>query len=105
MSETPQPPKSFLQRAQENWISRHRLPSNFWLHVVGIPFVIAGGLSFFFLPWYWGVAGVFVGYLLQWLGHTLEGNDVGEWAAIKRMFGLPFVPISPRWKKDETGQS
>ena len=29
----------------------------------------------------------------------VEGNDVGEWAAIKRLLGLPCVAISPRWQK------
>ncbi len=34
--------------------------------------------------WYWGTAGLVVGYFLQFVGHRVEGNDVGEWAAVKR---------------------
>jgi hypothetical protein len=41
---------------------------------------------------------VVLGYFLQWLGHRAEGNDVGEWALIKRMIGRPCVTISPRWQ-------
>jgi hypothetical protein len=32
----------------------------------------------------------------------VEGNDVGEWAAVKRLFGLPYVSISPRWQGAQT---
>jgi len=39
------------------------------------------------------------GYFLQWLGHRAEGNDVGEWAGIKRLLGLPYVAIAPRWQQ------
>ena len=43
------------------------------------------------------LVGAFVlGYLLQYLGHCVEGNDLGEWAGIKRLVGLPYVGISPR---------
>ena len=76
---------------------RHRLPFNFWLHAVGIPLALAGVVLLFFLPWYWGVSAFVLGYLLQWVGHRAEGNDVGEWAALKRLLGLPYVAVSPRW--------
>lgn len=94
-------PKGFLRRRLRGWLLRHQLPINFWLHMIGIPMVVAGLISFFFLPWYWGVAGFVGGYFLQWLGHTLEGNDVGEWAGIKRLLGLPYVGISPRWNPED----
>ena len=55
----------------------------------------------FFQPWYWGVGALVLGYLLQWIGHLAEGNDVGEWAAIKRLLGLPYVGIAPRWNPDD----
>ena len=45
------------------------------------------------------VGGLVLGYFLQWLGHFVEGNDVGEWAGIKRLLGLPYVGISPRWRE------
>lgn len=82
------------------WRQRHRHPLNFALHLVGIPMTVAGVIVLFALPWdewYWG-AGLFVlGYLLQYAGHCIEGNDVGEWAAIKRLLGLPCVPIAPQY--------
>ena len=44
-------------------------------------------------------AGLFVGgYLLQFLGHAIEGNDAGEVVLIKRLLGRPYVAIAPRRK-------
>ena len=111
--ETPAPPARgsrlarrpvlrFLKRRLDAWMLRHRLPFNFWLHVVGIPLALAGVVLLFFLPWYWGVGAFVLGYLLQWVGHRAEGNDVGEWAALKRLLGLPYVAVSPRWDSPPT---
>jgi hypothetical protein len=53
--------------------------------------------------WYWGVGAFLGGYLLQWIGHLVEGNDLGEWAGIKRFFGLPYVAIAPQYQKSADG--
>jgi uncharacterized membrane protein YGL010W len=90
----------WLRQRLRGWRVRHQHPFNFAIHLVGIPLAVAGVVAFFVLPWYWGVAGLVVGYLLQYIGHAVEGNDVGEWAAIKRLFGLPYVAISPRWQTE-----
>jgi len=89
----------FAKKARRNWLDRHQDRRNFAIHMIGIPLAFAGLFAFFFLPWYWGVGGLVVGYGLQWIGHRWEGNDVGEWAAIKRLLGLPSVAISPRFAK------
>lgn len=60
---------------------------------------VVGVFLLFVAPWYWGASLFVLGYVLQWLGHRWEGNDVGEWAAIKRLLGLPTVAISPRFAK------
>jgi hypothetical protein len=86
-----------LRRILRNWRQRHRNPFNFWIHLIGIPLAVAGVVLLFLVPWYWGVAAFVLGYLLQYIGHLVEGNDVGEWAAIKRLFGLPYVSISPHY--------
>ena len=80
---------------------RHQLPFNFAIHMVGIPVAVAGIPMLFFLEWYWGVGAIFLGYLLQFIGHQAEGNDVGEWAAIKKMLGMKYVSISPRWNPED----
>ena len=108
----PTPPPSLLRRRLQGWRLRHQLPFNFFIHLLGIPLAVAGvvillavwpasWLGLWALPWYWGVGALLLGYLLQWIGHRAEGNDVGEWAAIKRLFGLPYVGIAPRWNPED----
>ena len=84
-----------LRRALRNWLDRHQHPFNFAIHLVGIPLALAGAVLFFFVDWPWALAAFIGGYVLQWIGHLVEGNDVGEWAAIKRLLGLPYVGIAP----------
>lgn len=111
----PEPRQSFLQRAPirkalrrwlSNWLERHQLPFNRAIHALGIPLTLVGIAVFFWLPWdqwYWGVALFLGGYLLQWIGHLVEGNDMGEVAAVKRVLRLPYVTVAPRWEKRDKG--
>jgi hypothetical protein len=94
------PLRRFLRTALRNWRERHQDPFNFAIHLIGIPLAVSGIPLLFLVPWYWGVGAIVVGYLLQFLGHLKEGNDVGEWAGIKRLLGLPYVGIAPQWQKD-----
>ncbi|MCI0381191.1 MAG: DUF962 domain-containing protein [Gemmataceae bacterium] len=102
MSSDADKPKGFFQRrplrrALKNWLERHRHPFNFWIHLAGIPLALTGVVLFFALPWsqwYWGVAAFVGGYVLQYIGHRVEGNDLGEWAGIKRLLGMPYVGIA-----------
>ncbi|HXG12499.1 MAG TPA: Mpo1-like protein [Gemmataceae bacterium] len=91
----------WVRKRLRSWQERHQHPFNFGIHLVGIPLAVAGVVMLFFLDWYWGVGAVVLGYLLQYIGHAVEGNDVGEWALIKRCLGLPYVAVSPRWQKTE----
>jgi len=86
-----------------NWRERHRHPFNFAIHLLGIPIAVTGFVLLFIWPW-WGLGGLVLGYLLQWIGHRVEGNDVGEWAGIKRMLGLSYVSIAPRWQQQAPQQ-
>ena len=90
----------FARRAGRNWLERHQHPFSFWIHMIGIPMTVVGIVLLFLYPseWYWGVGAFVLGYVLQFIGHCVEGNDMGEWAGIKRMLGLPYVAISPRWQ-------
>jgi hypothetical protein len=92
----------FAGKARANWIDRHQHPFNYGIHLLGIPLTLIGLVLLFVLPWYWGV-GVFVlGYLLQFVGHRVEGNDVGELIPIKRALGLPVVAIIPRPPREDS---
>ena|SRR5215471_21322499 len=98
-STTPRRPVlRFLRKRLGGWLVRHQHPFNFAIHLIGIPVAVAGIPLLFLAPWYWGVGAIVVGYALQWLGHRVEGNDVGEWAGLKRLLGLPYVAISPRYQ-------
>jgi hypothetical protein len=92
----------FAARARRNWLDRHRAPANFWIHLVGIPLALAGVVLLFVTDWYWGAGAVAAGYLLQWIGHRIEGNDVGELIPLKRLLGLPVVAIAPQHRPPGT---
>lgn len=111
MTETSSSPVSrrpvlrFLRKRYQGWRSRHQLPFNFAIHLVGIPLALSGLMLFFFQPWYWGLAALVGGYVLQWIGHKAEGNDVGEVIPIKRLLGLPYVAVAPQYAKSKDGAS
>ncbi|MCU0702910.1 MAG: DUF962 domain-containing protein [Fimbriiglobus sp.] len=88
----------FAGRARRNWLERHQHPVSFWLHMLGIPLALLAVPALFFFPWSWCLAAFVCGYVLQWIGHKIEGNDVGEFIPIKRALGLPVVAVSPRYQ-------
>jgi uncharacterized membrane protein YGL010W len=101
MSE-PRPLRAFLRHRLDGWLLRHQLPFNFWIHLIGIPLaLVVAPMSLLWLEWYWALGLFVLGYFLQWIGHRAEGNDLGEWAALKRLVGLPYVGIAPRWNPDD----
>jgi Protein of unknown function (DUF962) len=68
--------------------------------MIGIPLAFIGLVAMFVVePWYLGLAALVVGYVLQYIGHLVEGNDMGEWVAVKRLFGLPYVAVAPRYRR------
>jgi hypothetical protein len=86
----------FAKKALANWRDRHRHPFNFAIHLLGIPMTLVGLALLFVLDWYWGVGLFVLGYLFQWVGHRVEGNDVGELIPVKKALGLPVVAVVPR---------
>jgi len=80
-----------------NWLLRHQHPASYWLHLIGIPLTLIGLVGLFVLVWYYAVILFVLGYGLQAIGHWIEGNDIGEAIPIKRLLGLPVVPISPKY--------
>jgi len=96
-----------LRRALRHWRQRHQHPFNFWIHMLGIPLAVTGFVLIIvwlfawpWADWYWGLGGFVLGYVLQWLGHKVEGNDVGEFIPIKRLMGLPTVSVAPQYLKE-----
>lgn len=90
----------------ENWLARHQHPISFWLHMLGIPATIAGVViaivNAIENDWdrLWIAGWLFVGgYAVQWLGHLIEGNDMGEVIVVKRLLNRPYVAVSPRYER------
>lgn len=88
------------------WFERHQHPLSLALHALGIPMTIAAlPLAGWQLAhWRWDlwwrpVLLIAVGYLFQWIGHVIEGNDMGEVILIKRLRGRPYVAVSPRYSR------
>lgn len=85
-----------------NWLERHQNPTSFALHILGIPPTILGLLLvpvyvyMLSVPIFLFSLALFVGgYLVQFLGHALEGTDPGEIIYFKRKLGLRYVDIAP----------
>jgi hypothetical protein len=71
----------------QDYVSRHRHPANRALHVVGVPLAPVLCLYLLLTGQLPTAAAAFtVGYTLQWLGHRIEGNEVGEWILIRGIF-------------------
>ncbi|HPF38617.1 MAG TPA: DUF962 domain-containing protein [Phycisphaerae bacterium] len=91
----------------KNWLKRHQHPVSFWLHMIGIPLTIAAiPLAIVQLVndqwdlWWRPVALIVGGYFLQWVGHLIEGNDMGELILIKKWRGRPYVAVAPQYQED-----
>jgi hypothetical protein len=95
----------------KRWLQRHQHPTSLGLHFVGIPLAIAAVvLALVQLRqdqwdlWWRPVVLLAVGYLLQWIGHRLEGNDMGEVILVKKVLGRPYVAVSPRYDPADRGK-
>lgn len=89
----------FTRRARANWLSRHQNGFNFFIHMLGIPLsLLVAPVLLFFAPWWWAAVAFVTGYLLQWVGHRVEGNDVGEFIPIKKALGLKVVSVAPQYR-------
>lgn len=90
----------------EDWLARHRHAASFLLHLVGIPMTLVGVLLapvyLALLSWpilLFALALFVGGYLVQFLGHALEGSEPGEIAALRRalarLLARPPRPTDP----------
>ena len=92
----------------ERYLQRHGHPVSRWLHLIGVPLTlvaaglfIASSVTECWDRWWLPVMLLAVGYLLQWIGHRIEGNDMGEIILVKKCLGRPYVAISPRYAREQ----
>lgn len=89
-----------MRRFLKNYIARHQNRANQVFHIIGVPltFIVS---AVYLVRQEWGIAlGCFiVGYILQFIGHAIEGNDAGEMVLIKKMLGKPYQEFAPGAKE------
>ncbi|MBS3734585.1 MAG: DUF962 domain-containing protein [Phycisphaerae bacterium] len=72
----------------DNWRKRHRNPTNFYLHMIGIPACFVAAPILLALNAFWLALAIFLlGYALQFIGHLVEGNRSGEELFVRRLLG------------------
>jgi uncharacterized membrane protein YGL010W len=83
-------PESFI----ENYKAKHQHPLNKLTHSIGIPLIVVS-LPLFFFSWRTALLLFAVGWVLQFIGHAIEGNRpaflknpmyllVGPWWLVRR---------------------
>ncbi len=79
-------PASFM----EDYKAKHRHPLNRLTHSIGIPMIVVS-LPLFFFNWRAALALFVVGWVLQFVGHWIEGNQPA-------FFRNPvYLLIGPLW--------
>jgi hypothetical protein len=69
-----------------DYCQRHKHPVNAVLHIIGVPAAFYGIYELFVKQPEMGVILIVFGYLLQYLGHRAQGNEVGEVTLIKNIW-------------------
>jgi hypothetical protein len=94
-----------------NWRERHQHPASLLLHVIGIPLIpLAIGLAVWQISnsawsvWWLPLLLLAISYVLQGIGHRMEGNDMGELILLKKLLGKPYVAVSPRYRNSIGGE-
>ena len=80
---------TWLLARWHGWRSRHHNPVSLALHMVGIPACfLAAPLMLILGQWLWAVTLFVGGYVLQFLGHFIEGNRSGEEMLLRKLLGM-----------------
>jgi len=90
----------------ENYKSKHRHPLNRLMHSIGIPLLVVS-LPGFLFSWRWALGLFAAGWILQFIGHAIEGNQpaffhnpvyllVGPWWLVRRGLNIVGLGTSPR---------
>ena len=63
-----------MQSFVDNYKSKHTHPLNRLTHSIGIPLILIS-LPLFLFAWRWALAMFVIGWILQFVGHAIEGNQ------------------------------
>jgi uncharacterized membrane protein YGL010W len=73
-----------------NYKAKHQHPLNRLTHSIGIPMIVLS-LPLFLFNWRWALGMFVVGWILQFIGHAIEGNQPA-------FFNNPvYLLIGPLW--------
>ena len=82
----------------DNYRSRHRHPLNRLSHSIGIPMIVLS-VPLFFVNWRWALALFVAGWVFQFIGHAIEGNQPA-------FFGNPlYLLVGPWWLLRRAGEA
>jgi uncharacterized membrane protein YGL010W len=74
----------------EDYKAKHRHPLNKLTHNIGIPLIVIS-LPLFFFSWRWALGLFVVGWIFQFVGHAIEGNQPA-------FFRNPvYLLVGPMW--------
>jgi uncharacterized membrane protein YGL010W len=74
----------------ENYKAKHQHPLNRVSHSIGIPLIVLS-IPLFLFYWKWALTLFVVGWVLQFIGHAIEGNQPA-------FFRNPiYLLIGPLW--------
>ena len=81
-----------------NYKAKHQHPLNRLTHSIGIPLIVIS-LPLFFFAWRWALALFVFGWILQFVGHAIEGNQPA-------FFKNPvYLLIRPLWVLRRAGSA
>lgn len=63
-----------MEKLLSSYRESHQHPLNRLTHAIGIPMIVLSLMVLFF-NWKWGLALFVLGWVLQFLGHAIEGNQ------------------------------
>ena len=78
-----------LQKTKDfviDYYQRHAHPVNAVLHIIGVPLAFFGLYKLLTGSAIFGLTLLFFGYLFQYFGHQVQGNEVGEVTLIKKLY-------------------
>ena len=81
----------------ENYKAKHQHPLNRLMHSIGIPMIVIS-LPLFAFNWRWALALFVVGWILQFVGHAIEGNQPAFYR------NPVYLLIGPLWLVRRAGQ-
>ena len=96
-----------IRRFLKNYLPRHTNRVNQILHLIGVPLTFVGTPWTLLAgaDWYYPLGCFVGGYLLQFAGHAVEGNDAGEIVFLKKKLGMPYTEYAPGRASSSPGET